>query len=371
MPVRYITVTPVTNMFKPVERSFGDVAIVGTAVAAAAGPEATPIPVTNPDDVSFQSLPGNGNPIDSPAWFEGDLGTSIRLCFSQAPGPSKVYAVRPGTGANALADALAEVAKLPVQIIALANVPLSAAGGTPEIEALAAHVNTVSNTGGDGKERIGVAMLDKAAVDASAITGNMTSDRMVFVAHRSDQDAAAAVAGTIAGYEPHISLLLKQVNIGMDTALSDAEIDVFDGARVNWLADPFLLPGKGVFMGEGYTTGVDLPYIDIVRTIDDISFRLKARLIRSIGTLRISRSGLRVLASQMSAVLEPLKVREVIEEYAIVIPVLTLLDKDPASLTAAELQQIQNAQNDRIVAALVSVDYAGAIHRLNITLKFE
>ena len=48
-----------------------------------------------------------------------------------------------------------------------------------------------------------------------------------------------------------------------------------------------------------------------------------------------------------------------------------LLDKDPNSLTDAERQQINNAQNERTVAAIASVDYAGAIHRLNITLKFE
>ncbi len=157
----------------------------------------------------------------------------------------------------------------------------------------------------------------------------------------------------------------------MDTLFSDAEIDAFNTARVNWLTDPSLIPGKGLFMGEGYTLGADILYIDITRTIDDISFRLKAQLIRSIGDLRVSRSGLRTLVSQMTAVLEPLKQREVIEGYDIFLPLLVLLDKDPLSLTDAELQQINNAQNDRTVEAIVSADYAGAIHRLNITLKFE
>jgi hypothetical protein len=73
----------------------------------------------------------------------------------------------------------------------------------------------------------------------------------------------------------------------------------------------------------------------------------------------------------MTAILEPLRAREVIESYDIFIPILALLDKDPASLTDAERQQINNAQNDRVVEALIAVDYAGAIHRLNITLKFE
>lgn len=194
---------------------------------------------------------------------------------------------------------------------------------------------------------------------------------MVMVAHRSDQDAAAAVAGAIGGQEPHISMLLKSVAISQDTEFSDSEIDAFNTARVNWLTDPLLLPGKSIHLGEGYTLGSTQPYIDIVRTIDDISFKLKARLIQVIGELRISRSGLRSLVSLMSSILEPLVERGVIESYDIFIPVLALLDKNPATLTAAELTQINNAQNDRVVAASVTVDYAGAIHRLNITLKFE
>src|SRR5262249_3007426 len=175
------------------------------------------------------------------------------------------------------------------------------------------HVNTVSKTGSDGKERIGVAMLSKDAADPSVITGNMSNARMVMVAHKSTEDAAAAVAGTIAGYEPHISLLLKPVSLAMDTLFSDSEIDALNTARVNWLTDPALIPGKGLFMGEGYTLGTDAPYIDITRTLDDISFRLKAQLIRSIGDLRVSRSGLRTLASQITAVVGPLKQREGIE----------------------------------------------------------
>jgi hypothetical protein len=283
-----------------------------------------------------------------------------------------VWAVRinPTEVANALPNALAEVAKLDVQIVTLANTPLvSSTVGQTEIELLSTHVDTVSKTGSDGKERIGVAMLGNG-VSPTVITAKMSTARMVVVAHKSTEDAAAAVAGTIAGYEPHISLLLKQVSLGMDQLFSDAEIDVFNTARVNWLTDPSLLPGKGLFMGEGYTLGTDMPYIDIVRTIDDISFRLKAQLIRSIGTLRISRAGLRTLVLQMTAVLEPLKQREVIDSYVVFLPLLVLLDKDPASLTDVELQQIHNARASRTVDAIVTVEYAGAIHRLNINLIF-
>jgi len=373
MAVRYITVTPVAKTFSPATRSFGDIAVIGSAPAAATGPVNTPIAVTNPDSVADKSNPGGKDkPIDDPAWFQGDLGNSVRLAFAQTPGPTTVYAVRLSAGANALADALATVAKMDVQLVTMANKPLeNTAASKADIEALASHVNTVSNTGGDGKERIGVAMLKKGGVDPGVVTAGMSINRMVLVAHNSDADAAAAVAGTIAGYEPHISLLLKQVNISLDTLFSDSEIDAFNAARINWLTDPTLLPGKGLYMGEAYTLSAQMPYIDIIRTIDDISFRLKASLIQSIGNLRISRSGLRALVSQMTAVLEPLRQREVIEGYTVFLPALVLLDKDPVKLTDAELAQINAIQNARTVDSVVTVDYAGAIHRLNITLIFS
>lgn len=375
MAVRYITVTPVTNLFKPATRAYGDVAIVGKVDADATGPKKKPIPVTNPDSVSDLSNPGGKNlPVDSANWFKGDLGNSVRKALSQSPGPTTVWAIAedPADAGNALANALGLVAKLDVQIVTLANTPLvSAAVGTADIEALAAHVNTVSATGGDGKERIGVAMLAKNVTDTTLLTGNMSINRMVMIAHKSDEDAAAAVAGVIGGYEPQISLLLKQVEIDMSDVFSDSEIDAFNTARVNWLTDPTLIPGKGFYMGEGYTLGAAQPYIDIVRVIDDVSFRLKAALISSIGNLRISRAGLRTLSGQMTGVLEPLRQNEVLDQYDVFIPLLVLLDKTPSDLTDTELQEIHDARVSRAVQAIISVQYAGAMHRLNITMQFE
>lgn len=524
MPVRYITVTPVTKLFKPATRAFGDVAIVGDTDSDALGPTRTPIPITNPDSLSYTArttltaavtasatsvsvasdagFPGSfpfkvridqetlavtalasaktwtvtrgidgstgaahakdaaavysvkdkavdaagdevrtklaaaiDNAVTSltvpagvtglpatpftvrieqealsvsaisgatwtvtrgansttaashakdatvvcqspPPFFRGSLGSAVRKALEQSPGPTTVWAVRKSSTTTGLADTLGDVAKLDVQIVVLANTALKApsGGSTPglaDLELLAGHVSSVSKTGGDGKERIGVGMLGKGETAVSMISGNLSVDRMVLVAHQSDEDAAAAVAGVIAGHEPHISVLLKQVKLGMDAQFSDAEIVAFDTARVNWLTDPSLIPSKGIFMGEGYTLGADMPYIDIVRTVDDISFRLKAQLIRSIGQLRVSRSGLRTLVSQMTAVLEPLKQREVIEGYDVFLPLLVLLDKEPNTLTDAELQQINDAQNARTVDAIATVDYAGAIHRLNISLVFK
>ena len=65
--------------------------------------------------------------------------------------------------------------------------------------------------------------------------------------------------------------------------------------KVNPVVHPEFLAGSGPVMGEGLTadgTG-QRSYIDIVRTIDDIAFRVKATLTspQVIGTLRINRPG--------------------------------------------------------------------------------
>lgn len=320
----------------------------------------------------------NGKAVDDIGWFEGALGDSIRTAFAQSPGPTTIWAVPIGSPAGGAAntqnvkDGLGVAAKLRVQIVVLADTPLSTGGGNKaEIEALAAHCNTVSDNGPDGMERIGVAMLEAGELDTKLITSAMASRRLNMVAHHSPDDAAAAVAGAIAGQKPHISMLLKPVNIEMTTTFSDTEIDAFNLARVNWLTQTPLIPGPGFYLGEGYTLGADQPYIDIVRTIDQISFALKAALIRSMGVLRITRSGLRALAAQMSAVLQPLEDEAVIDSYLVFFPLQTLLDKDPEKLADVELQQIHNAEVSRTVGSIVTVEYAGAIHRLNITLKFE
>jgi hypothetical protein len=386
--VRYVRVNPVADLFSPVIRATGNVAVIG---AAALGADNRPVQVTSPsaaDDifgpatVPDPTAPGKTKPNSA-------LTASLRLLFEQTPGPAQVWGIKAaGQATGVAADptaALAAIENLDVQFVVLANTPLDNASGAPNgaIGRLAAHVAGVSNTGGEGKERMGVAMLAKGVADATVVTGKaaLVSDRMIYVAHKSDQDAAAAVAGTIAGYPPHISMLLKPVSINSDPFTS-AEIDAINGPEtfdsgpagngVIWLVDPSLIAGGGIYLGEGYTGNPGgKKYIDVQRTIDDCSFKLKARLIRAIGDLRISRSGLRSLLVQMEAVLDPLVSDGVIEDYETIIPVLDLLDADPSSLTAAQLQAIQDAQTDRIVEVLAAVDYAGAIQRIAITLKFE
>ncbi len=374
--VRYVQLRSLSTLFTPATRSFGNIAMIGATTATGTLP---PFAIfTDPDTAN--------------ATFPGDLGASIAMAFRQTPGPTVVYGI-PSTGTD-LTAALTVASTLDAQLVVLANTPLtattvtSAAGTNPGGVhfQLSSHVTSVSKE--DGKERMGVAMLPK---DSTDITNILKNERMVYIAHKSDQvagsdqDAAAAVAGTIAGYEPYVSLLLKPVNIIMKNLFSPAEIislnDSEDfgsppkGKGVNWLTSPSLLPGGGIYMGEGYTGNNDSTigkkFIDIVRTIDDVSFNLKARLIGAIGILRISRSGLRSLVAQMEAVLDPYVRRGVLDSYEVVIPILTMLDKNPNTLTQSEIDQIRTAEAQRLVEVLVLVKYNAQIHRLAITLTFE
>ncbi|MFL6118351.1 hypothetical protein, partial [Actinophytocola sp.] len=316
MAVRYVRVNPTVNLFAPVVRAFGNIAVVGrtTSVTAAV---AEAVAFTNPDDAK-DAVPG-------------ELGDAIALAFAQTPGPTLVYGVPVASETPDWAGALAAVAALNVQLVVLANTPVTAET-TPKdapIKLLSDHVAAVSNTGSDGMERMGVAMLDKGKTDPKVIIAN---ERMVYIAHNSEEDAAAAVAGTIAGYAPSVSLLLKPVHI-TSAPFQPADIEVLNGPEtsdsgpggkgVNWLTTPALIPGNGVYMGEGYTgdPGHGKKFIDVVRFVDDVSFRLKAQLISSIGNVRITRSGLRALVAQMEAILTPLVDADVLNGFQLVVPV--------------------------------------------------
>ena len=183
----------------------------------------------------------NGSAVDDFVWFPGDLATSVRKTFAQTPGPTLVWAIQTdSTNSDPWGSALSVSDKIDVQIVFLANTPLNTANQAT-LQKLADHVTTVSNTGADGMECIGVVMLANGAAPPTLANDLTTSAaRLVYIAHKSNEDAAAAVAGTIAGYQPQISLLLKPVNLAMTDTFADSEIDAFKTARhqLDHLADP-------------------------------------------------------------------------------------------------------------------------------------
>lgn len=373
MAIRYIRVKTTEDSFTPVSRPTGNLAIIGAAEATAPQPANVPFEVASPADLPFGA---------------SDLTRAIRLAARQSPGPSLIFGIR--LDPTDLDAALKAAETLNVQFVLLANTPLDTdtGPGTAAVLKLVAHVTSVSNS--DGRERMGVAMLPKGSTNVALAAGTRGSERMVYVAHKSDQDAAAAVAGTIAGYPPSTSMLLKAVTIDMPDPFTDQEIQTINGQEtgppnetlsppagqgVIWLVDPPLFPGRTIVMGEGYT-GVQGPgkkFIDVVRFVDDLTFKVKARLMATIGTARVTRAGLRGIALLIESVLDTYVDDGVIDAggYAVTIPVLVLLDKDPATLTLAQLRRIKDARDQRVIEITVAVKYAGAVHRIGINLRLE
>lgn len=385
MAVQYVKVETDVDFSKPASRAFGTIGIIGqkkianlaelsgypTELDSGTTPAAAAVMFTSPN--SEITCTDSNKKKKKKDVFDTKLCDAIDIAFRQSPGPSTVWAIVYNDNKEDIALTLA--AKLDIQIIVLAGVDDDGA----RIDKLINHVVDTSTKGGDGKERIAVVSLKKGektlpkkiGTDNSPSVLTPGAGRVFYVAHHSDEDAAAAVAGTIAGYEPHISVLLKPVNIRMTDVFSDADIEEMDKNKINWLAKPMLIPGDGVYLGEGYVHGSEkVPYLDIQRTLDDVTFRLKARLIEAIGDLRITRAGMRSLASKMTAILEPLRRQEVIDDYDVFLPVQVLLEKDPDTRTELERQELKDIRDSRAVAAIVSVTYAGAIHRLTIKLKF-
>jgi hypothetical protein len=320
-----------------------------------------------------------------------ELAKSINLALLN--GAMQVWAFRTHRNGSSptMDDAFADFSNKQINLVCLSKKTDAQA-----ISDLKDHVEQASpnDSGGGGtRPRMGVAMLPKTGWTSNggapkpsqklADFGiNWTSSRMVLMAHKSDDDVAAAVAGLIARHEPWVSLTMKPLTgIGQPQRFTDTEVAVWldpeaQGivqARVNPLVDPEFLAGAGLVMGESYTadgTGQRL-YIDIVRTLDDLAFRLKAHLTNPnvIGTMRINRTGLTGLRTVVAALLDSRVAVGEIDGYSIDIPLLGILQKNPAQRTPEETQQINTVQNSRRLEFSVSADYTGAIHYLLVTLK--
>ncbi len=380
----FIQVTIDTSALTPIaQRSPGVIAIVGKTPGGASGGDAafnTPTVVDTADDVSqhFAKVNADGSVADT------TLSTSVKLAMLQNPAPSKIYGVKVNGADYAAALASLEAAD-DVDFVCLANetdVGAVAGGGNPatNLHALKDHVETMSS---QGQKRLGVAMVNPATVkvptyvtDVDTAVSSLKSDlsRMVIVAARgATVDVAAAATGAIAGYAPQVSMVLKQVRgVSIPTAsqYGPSEIKGLSEAGIIPIIQPALIVGGGFYFGEGrcYTTDASQLYIDIVRVLDDIDFRLKAGLIGMIGDSRITKAGLTQVRVRIDSILGPLLNAAVIDDYAITIPLLSILSTPESAWTATDQSLVTTGRANRTVDALVSITYGPAVHQLRVTL---
>ena len=378
----FIDVTINTSGLVPVaQRLTGVIAVVGKAQSGGnnvgTAPVNTPLEVSSLDDAAqFAKL----NPDNSIATHTA-LYDSVALAMQQNPPPQKIYAVK--INGDDYAAGLATLEAIgDIGFVSLANE--TDPGATPPADpthlgALKAHVEAVSSA---GSKRIGVAMIDPShaksptyAADVDALVTNQLKSadgRMVVVAARgATSDAATAAMAAIAGYDPQISMVLKPiagVTIANADQYSPTEIKQLSELDIIPIISPALIVGGGFYFGEGrtYSSNAALQYIDIVRTLDDIDFRLKAGLVGAIGDARITKFGLRQVATRIDGILQPLQARQMIDGYSVSIPVLDILSTPESGWTAGQAATVANARANRVVDVYATLLLGPAVHRLHI-----
>lgn len=373
----FITVTVDTRGLVPAAQATpGVVAVVGDAESGASAPAATPIAVTDHQSV-LDNFTKNGKP--------NALTRSLDTVLAQDPLPSTVYGVAtPGAGQYAAAlegldaaDDVAFVCLAGETGVGTATTNNAAATG---LTALKEHVEQSSKA---GHQRMAVAMIDPAkarsatyATEVLAAYDGLHSDdgRMILIAARgATTDAAAAAMGTIAGFPPATSMVLKQVRgvtMPLTSQYTPAEITALAGAGVIPLIDPALIPGTGLFLADAGTFSTDAArnYIDIVRFLDNVGFQLRAGLIGTVGDARISKAGLTALRVRIEGILGPFEQAGVIENPVVTFPLLAVLSTDEGSRSATDSQLLATARANRQVSAQVRFSYASVVQQIDLTL---
>ncbi len=367
------------------QRSPGVIAIVGkTPNGADGGATAANIPVeiVTLDDAVTAFAKKNGDGSVAPT----TLYNSIVLAFLQDPKPSKIYGVR--VNGDNYAAALASLEGVgDVTFVSLANEPTVGvvAGANPAtgLQALKAHVESMSS---QGAKRIGVAMINPAtaktntyAADVAAAVSALESDvsRMIMVAGRgATTDVATAAMAAIAGYSPQTSIVLKKirgVSIPNEQRFSPSEIIGLSNANIIPIIHPALIVGDSLHFGEGrlFTSDASLLFVDLVRVIDDVDFKLQAGLIGMIGDARITKAGLTQVKARITAILDPMVGSAELDDYHVEIPILNMLQIPEATRTAAEELQISDARANRVIDVYVTIVYGPAIHRLRVNLAVK
>ncbi|HEY0993206.1 MAG TPA: hypothetical protein VGD80_39405 [Kofleriaceae bacterium] len=376
----FIEVFVDTKALRPAaQRSPGVIAVAGVSAAGDAGANA-PMACDTLADAVTHFGPSSA------------LTTSLALAFLQDPAPSKVFGVKMAAASDA--DIVAALDSLN----ALDDVDFVSLAGIVDSALLLRLKEHAEQASASGHKRIGVAMIDPArpkvptyvtealnSVHPSAGGGSdllSSVSRMVMIAARgatladgkTPADAATAAMAAIAGHAPSTSLVLKQLrglSIPLQAQYTSAEIKGLSEANIIPIIQPSMIVGGGFYLGEGrcFTSDASMLYIDIVRVLDDIDFRLRAGLIGLVGDARITRGGLTTVRSAVQGILGPLQRAAVIDGFDVQIPLLDTLAIPESARNATDTNLITTARANRIVDMLVSITYGPAVHRLHVTLQ--
>jgi len=167
--------------------------------------------------------------------------------------------------------------------------------------------------------------------------------------------------------------VLKQVSeltMPLAQQYGPGEIKKLSEAGFIPIIDPALISGTSLHLAEGQTFSADakLRFIDTVRTLDDIDFRLKAGLIGLVGDARITRSGLITLKARIEGILGVVQREQAIDTFKVDIPVLDILTLPEEARTAPDKLVLSDARQNRVVNVDVQVTLGPATHRVAVKL---
>ncbi|MEO6775933.1 MAG: hypothetical protein ABI437_22970 [Kofleriaceae bacterium] len=377
----FIKVLIDTSQLTPIaQRAPGVIAIVGETGGAGTAPVNVPLVVDSLAQAAtlFATVSATGVVTST------KLYAAIKVALLQNPQPSKIYAVKvDGTSYDAALGALE----------AADDVTFVSLAGISTVATLAKLKDHAEQMSAAGAKRIAVMMIDpsvaKSATYATTVNAGLTGtpnlkssvSRVIMVAARGavdddgdPADTATAAMAAVAGYQPQTSIVLKQlrgITIPVEKQYSPSEIKALSEFNIVPIIQPALIVGGGFYFAEGrtFTSDASLLYVDTVRTLDDIDFRLKAGLIGAIGDARITKPGLIGLKTRIDGVLGPVKRTEMIDDYTIDIPVLTILSRPESAWTATERALVTTARSTRTLDVVLSVELGPQVHVLIIQLQ--
>lgn len=376
----FINVLIDTSQLRPVaQRAPGVIAIVGETGGAGTAAVNVPLVVDSLDDAATKFATVTAGTVTPTKLY-----TAIKLALLQDPQPSKIYAVKvDGTNYDAALAALE----------AADDVTFVSLAGITAVATLAKLKDHAEQMSAAGHKRLAVMMVDptiaKSATYVTTVNTGLTGtpnlkssvSRVIMVAARGavdddggSADTATAAMAAIAGYQPQTSIVLKQlrgITMPVETQYSPSEIKGLSELNIIPIIQPALIVGGGFYFAEGrtFTSDASLLYVDTVRSLDDIDFRLKAGLIGAIGDARITKPGLIALKARIDGVLGPVKRAELIDDYAIDIPVLTILSRPESAWTATEQALVTTARSTRTLDVALSVELGPQVHVLMIKLQ--
>ena len=180
--------------------------------------------------------------------------------------------------------------------------------------------------------------------------------------------------GAIAGYPPGTSVVLKQVRgftMPVTTQYTPAEITGLAGQGVIPLVDPALIPGSGLYLGDGglFSSDAARNYVDLLTLLDQLEFSLRAGLIGAIGDTSITKAGLTAIRVRIEGIVGPFVASGAIDSFVVSIPLLAILSVPENARDAADAARLVTARQTRQVDVTLLVEIAAIVHQLDVILK--